>query len=838
MLMSIQITLGGTTYLVDCTMGSGFISPSTEYQKDFTCHFFVVRPQNMILTHWPQRVKQQLLKEPLTLSKFRPLIPLSPKVAEFGINPDTWSEFLEIPVETRDPIVVIKMTCNTDVKLVAKLSNIRQESINTQEIADRKLVFIDKKISNISQETSRVTIRAVVPYTGWYVLNVYACKSLRNAPSSNYEVVLSYQIQCNTDIGSRFQIGYPTMYDMAAVAFDFRVLHWNKPMPDYCCEISSGKLDIAFHAKPDLLFSHYIVEGKSENLDNPSNVHYYNTLTAQNKCGDPCLYVLRCVFPSQGWWTVYLCTTKAVDSDSQQPTVSGYTTIFKYCVYVKSGIANQSFPHITAPYINLTRQETILTSGSEILNVPFCSSKAFEFYCYLTYETQTSELVENYATVAVNSSPPKESQEQQHYNLSVIFPKEGKWYVHVFGRDFTTANQKYTGLFTLSVNVESALRDKMFPTINLSIATALNISCYDTGCITFRDDGCPFTYKFRAPRNNIHLVPNITINDKDKDIFDKKYLQQCTLLSPSAADDSELSVYTMNVAFPSAGTWSVQLFGSVSNSNSDGYDLVMHIQLQVTKPTPDMCYPTIYPSFYDLGLSIPDKLLLYNQVSEASEINLPFHSPEGVVFDTRLSQGDKVFINQAIVKGTASNIDNSTQNHNLHIIFPKTGEWIIHLYAGSCNVALHESYQREINIKKEAVLELKIKALSCNDTLAFPQVFDSFYSKFSLKLDEERYPLISRVDRLPTKITIPFYSPPNVQFWHSAKSLESEAADANPITRMYSDPQTGLHELSVEVAERGQLVVTLNAQMSDSSDNIADQKRKWITVLKHTVKAF
>lgn len=836
-MITLQITLGGNAYPVDCTMGSGFISPSTEYQKSFTRHFFAIPPQRMILTHWPPKAKQQLLKDPLTLSKFRPLIPLSPKAVEYGINPDIWSEYLEVPAETQIPIASVNFTCNTDVKLIAKLSSIQQgigDSTNAQEVAYLKLVHINRKVS---QGTSIVNVRAVAPHAGWYTMNIYAS---RNISTSNYEVVLSYQLQCSTDIGSQYQIGYPMLYDMAAAAFDFRLLHWNKPMPDYRCEVFSGNLDITFCTKPELEFFHYIVEGEAENPAKASNTYYHNTLIAQNECGDPHLHALRAVFPRQGWWTMYLCATKAVDNDTEQPTISGYTTIFKYSVHVKNGNSKHSFPHISVPYIRLMYPEAISASGSEILRVPFYSLNKLKFCCYLTYETQTSELMENYATVAVNNSAiqSKETQGKQYYNLDVIFPKPGKWFVHVYGRDSTTTTaQKDTGLFTLSVNVEGSLRGKLFPTLNSSIATELNISSYESGCIMFCDDGSPFTYKFKAPSKSVHLIPSIALHGGDNDTLDKKFLQQCTLLSPSATDESELSMYTMNAVFPSAGTWSVQLFGAHAelSSDIDSYNLVMHIQLQVTNPTPNMCYPTIYPAFYDLGLSISNELLLYSQVSVASEIKFPFLSPEAMVFDTRLSQGNEVFMNQAMVHYGRDASGNATQHCSLHIVFPKTGQWAIHLYAGSCSVVQNETcHSEDLNIEKMAVLELKIKALSCNDTHTFPQVFDPFYSKFSLKLDEQKYPLISKVKSIPSIITVTFFSPPTVQFWHHATTTESENSGANSITRMYSDPQTGLHELSVEVAEHRQVIVILSAQMSNSSDN---QNQRWITVLKHTIQA-
>ena len=807
-------------------MASGYITPNTEYQQDFTHHFFAVPPQKLILTHWPQTPKQQLLRESLTLNEFQPLIPLSSKAVGLGVIPETWCEFLEIPVGTCDPVTSIKMTCKADVKFLAKLDTRREleESSVTNKLSNRNLVFIHRVVS--SNDKCNVRIRAVVPFAGEFVLNVYACKSSSNVLSENYELVLSYQIQCSTDIDDQFQIGYPIVYDMAAAAFDFSLLHWNKPMPDYYCEISSGKLDLFFNAKPDLQFSHCIVTGKTENPSNPDSIYHYNTLVAQNKCGDPSLHVLRSVFPSQGWWTVYLSATKVEDCSSLQPTVSGYTSIFMYHVYVGSGVTKQTFPYIIAPCISLNHPETVSASGSEVLDVQFCSSLALDFYSYLTFETQTGEPLESYTTVI--SIQQAEPHAQQHYELSVIFPTPGKWYVHVFGKDFTNPEQDYTGLFILNVEVNSALMNTLFPKVNSSIATALNIRVCDSRYITFCDDGSPFTYKFRAPRRGIHLIPSITPHNIESSNIDEAFLQRCTLLTPSVAADSNFAIYTMNAVFPAAGTWVVQLFGAPLGSNSDGDDqLVIYTQLQVSKPMPNICYPTIYPAFHNLGLSIPTELLHYNQVIDASEIKLPFSSPESVLFDTKLKQGNEVFLNQAIVhhEGSAdSDAYSNIQNRILHIIFPKSGEWVFHLYAS--HVVKLDSSQRNT---KEAVLELRIKALSFNNTAAFPQVFDAFYNMFSLKLDRERYPLISRVNSFPSKITIPFYSPPDVRFWH--RSRVTENPDANPTTRMYSDPHTGLYELSVEVTERGQWIVELHAQDMDSSEN-----RNWTAVLRHEVQ--
>lgn len=826
-----QVTIGGIAYLLDCTLGSGLVSTNAEYKQAFTSHFFLVKPQEFILTHWPQRTSQQLLKNPLGYSEFSPLIPLSSRATELGICPDTWSELLEIPTETSDPVVCITLACKVDVKVLAKLI-VKQELKCSSELTN--CVFIHREAYNTKKGTSDVRVRAVIPTFGWFVLNIYACEFSSHIPSDNYQLVLSYQIQSHTDIGSRSQIGYPIVYYMAAAAFDFQILHWNKPMPDYCCENSAGKLDIIFRARQDLHFFHYLVSGDSENPDDPNSFQMYNTLVAQSRCGDPSLYTLRCVFPSPGFWSVHLSATKVLDQDSQQPTVSGYTSVFKYHVCINHGVKGESFPHIKVPYISLNHPQTISASGNEVLKVQFHSTKELDFYTYLTFEMPTGEPFESYTILTAEGIQQKEPATQQQYNLGVIFPKPGRWYIHIYGKCLANAKYGFTEIIVFNIVVEGALKNERFPTIYSSIAAALKVGCYDTGCVSFADDSSPFEYKFRAPSSGVSLIPRITPSNTDSNSFSKEYLQQCTFLSPSVADSCGSCVFTMNAIFPSAGTWSVQLFGRLSSSNSDDYDVVIYTQLQVSNPIPNHRFPTIFAPFYHLGLSLSNQPLLISHVIDVSEMKLPFTSPDSVLFETRLTQGDELFVNQAIVEfieGAAGHVAGSVQDCKLHIIFPKAGDWVVQLYAGcSSAAAIGESAEIHQNINKEGVLELRVKTLSFNDTLAFPQIFDPFYNKFSLKLAEEQYPLISKVNHFPSKVTIAFYSPPNVRFWHSVKL--STSSMVNSMTRMNSEPLTGLHELSVEITECGQWTVTLYARKSNALDG-----QKWIAVLLHTIQA-
>ena len=62
-----------------------------------------------------------------------------------------------------------------------------------------------------------------------------------------------------------------------------------------------------------------------------------------------------------------------------------------------------------------------------------------------------------------------------------------------------------------------------------------------------------------------------------------------------------------------------------------------------------------------------------------------------------------------------------------------------------------------------------------------------------MQIKRSTLPLISKVGKLSSTLTIPFYtcSPPSVKFWHDANVANRSEQS---VTRMISDPKTGLHK--------------------------------------------
>ena len=96
-----------------------------------------------------------------------------------------------------------------------------------------------------------------------------------------------------------------------------------------------------------------------------------------------------------------------------------------------------------------------------------------------------------------------------------------------------------------------------------------------------------------------------------------------------------------------------------------------------------------------------------------------------------------------------------------------------------------------------------------------------------MKLDEEKLPLISKVNSIPSTVCIPFYSPPNVKLWYDIEV--NDGLVIQPTAQLKNISEC-LHELVVEVNRKGKWNMILYAQFIDSHKN-------WTAVLKHTVSS-
>ncbi|KAF9965449.1 hypothetical protein BGZ70_004849, partial [Mortierella alpina] len=80
-------TVDGEYLLIDATWGAGVCDMNTRsFKKLFRPFFFLLRPNKMIYTHWPQNPRQQYLDPPIDEHIFRGLPAIKPESWELGIK--------------------------------------------------------------------------------------------------------------------------------------------------------------------------------------------------------------------------------------------------------------------------------------------------------------------------------------------------------------------------------------------------------------------------------------------------------------------------------------------------------------------------------------------------------------------------------------------------------------------------------------------------------------------------------------------------------------------------------------------------------------------------------
>ncbi|KAF9109299.1 hypothetical protein BGX27_007770 [Mortierella sp. AM989] len=82
-----SVTVNGEHLLIDATWGAGVCDLSTRsFRKLFRPFFFLLRPNKLIYTHWPENPKQQYLNPPVDEKVFRGLPAIKPEAWGLGIK--------------------------------------------------------------------------------------------------------------------------------------------------------------------------------------------------------------------------------------------------------------------------------------------------------------------------------------------------------------------------------------------------------------------------------------------------------------------------------------------------------------------------------------------------------------------------------------------------------------------------------------------------------------------------------------------------------------------------------------------------------------------------------
>ncbi|KAK3814332.1 MAG: hypothetical protein J3Q66DRAFT_346260 [Benniella sp.] len=81
------VTIEGEYLMIDSTWGAGVCDLATRsFRKSFRPFFFLLRPNKMIYSHWPENPKQQFLDPPVNENTFRGLPAIKPEAWTLGIK--------------------------------------------------------------------------------------------------------------------------------------------------------------------------------------------------------------------------------------------------------------------------------------------------------------------------------------------------------------------------------------------------------------------------------------------------------------------------------------------------------------------------------------------------------------------------------------------------------------------------------------------------------------------------------------------------------------------------------------------------------------------------------
>ena len=799
-----------------------------------------------ILTHWPNDTCWQLLQSTIEREELDSLIIFPFCAFSRGIRPLTWNRSIKLGKTQKS--TTIELIAQPTKKIGAKLVYMGKDIGKCQEIQTNSSNLI-----HIQRNGEVVSIKAALPFKGTYSLLL----SVNQENKKTLQVFLSYHITCMND--STEEMGYPKVYEMAAAAFEFRLVYWTQSLHDCVCETETGELSLVFKAKRGMSCSHFLIPGKTRNTrpTDHLSVHYYNTMIVGDTSSnddtndqEESLQMLKVVFPEEGWWTICLNGTKG---NPNAKTHGGYVTLMSYHVFAKKGNSVSSFPYIQSPIVSFCNTDPI-PSISESVEVPFTTLKPLDFQAYIVETKSNARELASYTQVEeaelVAVSP-------NQYMLKAIFPKPGKWYVRVFGCEKeNTKDEAYTSLFSLLVDVEKPMSDAIAVSVNAKIADKNKLQLLDKGFICFPDDGQPLVINFECGKSRILFRHQIRPEDPDaqsrlKESGHPTLLEHCTYLAPlhntidilsaskfrpkllSARSQTQpvlptqnltesMPMFRLHAAFPWSGKWTVEFYAKAPADEEA--KLAFHVTLNVSKPSKGICYPILHPGFHRLGINIPEQFISYSPICGTTDFELPFNAPTDIHFawNIEVAGSDKTYTQQGFVH----QFGNRNPSHHFLLSFCTPGLWKAQLFAAS---AKSEKSPSERDYKPVLEISLLVDHDNIDREVSYPELFPAF-KKYGLSIAKTHLPLISRVTNTHTNIVVPFFSPENVKFWHRIEPAEGSEEECRMMTQMVSNTNSGLYEISVKLSKPGTFWIMLWAQPAESKES------EWDPVLRHTVE--
>jgi hypothetical protein len=192
--------------LLDPTWGSGHVDEKGAFVRQFNEYYFLVPPAELILSHFPEDAKFQLLPAPVTLKAFEEFVYLAPAFFRMDLR-------LDSPLKARADVqsdFAVRMRGDNRTQLAAGVWQGGRE--------------LPRECSFVQNCAGRIEADAVFPAPGLYAVRVFAKKK---GQEGNYGMVMEYSVTAAAGKGEKS--GFPEAYE----AFHAKMCRLHAPRNRY-----------------------------------------------------------------------------------------------------------------------------------------------------------------------------------------------------------------------------------------------------------------------------------------------------------------------------------------------------------------------------------------------------------------------------------------------------------------------------------------------------------------------------------------------------------------------------------------------------------------------------
>lgn len=247
------IKLDGKWYLIDITLGGGFLNSNGEYISSFNDFYFLAPPEQLIFTHYPEKQKWQLLRNPISKSQFEELVFVSPLFFQYELDIGGHSKGV-IKIDSPHEI---KIGCPEGISLISSL-----QPINGNIDGNHSLTQIRDEIA---------TTKIDVPRDGDYILTIFSKEitdgmTFEAAAIDSFNNTIQYRIMAR-NYSSDLAGGFPEKFG----AFSIRNAYLEGP---FSASLTAGK-EVIFKIRVPGAARVAVVQGNQwEFLDYYSGMSY------------------------------------------------------------------------------------------------------------------------------------------------------------------------------------------------------------------------------------------------------------------------------------------------------------------------------------------------------------------------------------------------------------------------------------------------------------------------------------------------------------------------------------------------------------------------------------